>query len=197
MRDRIRVEQWHDDDPYPRATVQAWPDEPGDAVTGEDIGDVEDPGDGTVRADRLGAAGLAAAEARTVGGPEPGDDAGKRLYALAARIPLGEADRYSVVSAPSAAARVVALETRSRSLAALIEFQLAGNPPGVDQSSPASPVLSHNVAQAAGGAQSDSSSLCPWPAPVDAGSGVLLRVVADLCVCGGVEPGTGACPRFW
>jgi Lon protease-like protein len=129
MRDRIRVEQWHDDDPYPRATVAPWPDEPGDTVTGEDIADVED----RVMAlfERIASARHATLPPKheLLGEPEPGDDAGTRLYALAARIPMGQADRYSVLSAPSAAARLVALRDAVETVAALIEFQLAGEPP--------------------------------------------------------------------
>jgi Lon protease-like protein len=129
MRTRIRVEQWHDDDPYPRATVAPWPDEPGDAVTGDDIADVED----RVMAlfERIASAQQASLPPKheLLGEPEPGDDAGTRLYALAARIPMGQADRYSVLSAPSAAARLVALRDAVETVAALIEFQLAGEPP--------------------------------------------------------------------
>ena len=32
MAERIRVLEWHPDDPYPRAAVEIWPDEPGAAV---------------------------------------------------------------------------------------------------------------------------------------------------------------------
>ena len=31
MAERIRVLEWHPDDPYPRAAVEVWPDEPGEA----------------------------------------------------------------------------------------------------------------------------------------------------------------------
>jgi Lon protease-like protein len=125
MRERIRVEQWHDDDPYPRATVVPWPDEPGDTVTGADIADVED----RVMAlfERIAASQQATLPPRVelLGEAEPGDDAGTRLYALAARIPMGQADRYSVLEAPSAAARLAALSDAVETVAALVEFQLA------------------------------------------------------------------------
>src|ERR1700754_1325604 len=42
MADRIRVLEWHPDDPYPRAAVGVWPDEPGGAVAVQAIRDVED-----------------------------------------------------------------------------------------------------------------------------------------------------------
>jgi Lon protease-like protein len=60
-----------------------------------------------------------------LGEPEPGDDAGKRLYALAARAPMGQADRYSVLAAPTAAARLDVLRDAVETVAAMVEFQLA------------------------------------------------------------------------
>jgi Lon protease-like protein len=61
-----------------------------------------------------------------LGEAEPGDDAGKRLYALAARVPMGQADRYSVLASPTAAARLDALRDAVETVAAMVEFQLAG-----------------------------------------------------------------------
>jgi Lon protease-like protein len=52
-------------------------------------------------------------------------DAGERLYALASRIPIGPADRYSVLAAPTAADRLTALNEAVDSVAAVIEFQLS------------------------------------------------------------------------
>jgi Lon protease-like protein len=128
MRERIRVEQWLDDDPYPRATVVSWPDEPGDTVTGDDIAVVED----RVMAlfERIAASQEASLPPKVelLGEVEPGDDAGSRLYTLAARIPMGQADRYSVLEAPSAAARLAALSDAVETVAALVEFQLASPP---------------------------------------------------------------------
>jgi Lon protease-like protein len=125
MRERIRVEQWHDDDPYPRASVAPWPDEPGRTVTGDEIVDVED----RLMAlfERIAASRKAQLPSRRelLGEPEPGDDAGKRLYALASRVPMGQADRYTVLAAPSAAARLDALSDAVETVAAMIEFQLA------------------------------------------------------------------------
>jgi Lon protease-like protein len=125
MRERIRVTSWFDDDPYPKATVEPWPDEPGAAVTGADIVVVED------RLMDLFERIAASQEARLpprhelLGEPEPGEDAGKRLYALAARVPMGQADRYSVLAAPTAVDRLDALRDAVETVAAMIEFQLA------------------------------------------------------------------------
>lgn len=125
MTDRIRVDAWHDDDPYPRATISVWPDEPGANVTGADIGDVEDRV--MELFERIASAQEAQLPPRAVllGEPEPGEDAGARLYALAARIPINQADRYAVLAAPSAAERLAALRDAVETVAALVEFRLA------------------------------------------------------------------------
>jgi Lon protease-like protein len=125
MRERIRVTSWLADDPYPRAEVEPWPDESGSTVTADDIGLVEDRLMEVF--ERIASAREATLPSRAVllGEPEPGDDAGKRLYALASRVPMGQADRYSVLEAPTAAARLDALRDAVETVAAMIEFQLA------------------------------------------------------------------------
>ncbi|KAA1251208.1 ATP-dependent protease [Mycobacterium simiae] len=127
--ERIRVCDWLTDDPYPRANVQIWPDEPGDPskpVTESQLAEVGD------RVMALFARIATAHEMRLPSREEVlGDyqsaalDAGKRLYALASRIPIGSADRYAVLSAPSAADRLAALREAVDSLAAVVEFQLS------------------------------------------------------------------------
>ncbi len=124
--ERIRVCDWLPDDPYPRATTRLWPDEPGDPVSEAQLLDIED---------RMMALFERIADAR--GAPLPGrdvllgadradsDDAGQRLYALASRLPIGAADRYAVLSAPSAADRRAALSEAVDSVAAIVEFQLS------------------------------------------------------------------------
>ena len=125
MRERIRVTAWLDDDPYPKAAVEPWPDEPGMTVTGADIGVVEDRLMEVF--ERIASSQGAHLPPRheLLGEPEPGDDAGKRLYALAARAPMGQADRYSVLAAPTAAARLDVLRDAVETVAAMVEFQLA------------------------------------------------------------------------
>ena len=48
------------------------------------------------------------------------------LYALTTRLPMGQADRYSVLAAPTVAARVAALREAVETVAAMVEFQLSG-----------------------------------------------------------------------
>ncbi|EHB55857.1 peptidase S16 lon domain protein [Mycolicibacterium rhodesiae JS60] len=122
--DRIRVLEWLDDDPYPRAVVEPWPDEPGPEVTPERIGAVIDKilalferivstRGGQLRSDAL------AVE------PEIADDPSRHIYELAARVPMGQADRYAVLAAPTLAERVDVLTDAIETVTALVEFQIA------------------------------------------------------------------------
>jgi uncharacterized protein len=123
--DRFRVTRWFDDDPYPRAETVRWPDEPGTPVTGSDITDVEDA--------VLSVFSLVASarneelptREELLGSAQPAQRAGERLFALAARIPIGQADRYAVLSAPSASARLAVLQEAVETLRAMVEFQLS------------------------------------------------------------------------
>jgi Lon protease-like protein len=123
--ERIRVCDWLPDDLYPRAMVQAWPDEPGESVTADQLEELED----RVMAlfERIAAARnvLLPDRAVVLGSDADTVDPGLRLYALASRVPIGPADRYSVLAAPSAAERLAALGDAVDSVAAVIEFQLS------------------------------------------------------------------------
>ena len=124
--ERIRVLDWLPDDPYPRAKVETWPDQPGDPVIEAQIERLED----RVMAlfERIASARGAQLPDRDVlldyGGIDR-DDAGQRLFTLAAHIPMGAADRYALLAAPSAADRLVALTEAVESVAAMVEFQLS------------------------------------------------------------------------
>lgn len=122
--ERFRVCEWLTDDPYPRAIVRAWPDEPSDPVTGVQLRDIED----RVMAlfERVAVARGARPPGRDeVLGPQPTGETGQQLYALASRLPIGPADRYAVLSAPSAAERLAALSEAVDSVTAMVEFQLS------------------------------------------------------------------------
>jgi Lon protease-like protein len=123
--ERIRVSEWLPDDPYPQAMIQLWPDEPGEPVTLDQLEELED----RVMAlfERIAAARNFSLPERAVvlGTDSDITDPGVRLYALASRVPIGPADRYSVLAAPSAAARLAALSDAVDSVAAVVEFQLS------------------------------------------------------------------------
>ncbi|OBG92203.1 ATP-dependent protease [Mycobacterium sp. E3251] len=122
--ERIRVSKWLPDDPYPRATVTPWPDEPGDPVTPAQLLEVEDKA--MALFERIAdARGVALPDRSDLLGPATADDPGQRLYALASRIPIGTADRYTVLSAPSAAERLAALREALAAVAEVVEFQLS------------------------------------------------------------------------
>jgi uncharacterized protein len=125
MGERIRVCDWLPDNPFPRAMARAWPDEPGAPVTASQLRELEN---------QVMALYERIAAARGVLLPERGAvlrtehrtaDAGAHLYALASRVPMGQADRYAVLAAPSAADRLAALGEAVESVTAMVEFQLS------------------------------------------------------------------------
>src|SRR6202158_4948153 len=122
--ERIGVLEWHPDDPYPRAAVEIWPDEPGAAVDVDAIRDVEDRM--IALFERIAAARGAQVNGRDiVEGADTSGDPAMWLYALASRVPMGQADRYAVLSAPSVAARVGALRDAVETVIAMVESQLS------------------------------------------------------------------------
>lgn len=124
MAERIRVLEWQPDDPYPRAVVEVWPDEPGAPVDVEAIRDIEDRM--VALFERIARVRGAEVNPRdiVVGADESGDPA-MWLYALTSRLPMGQADRYAVLSAPTIADRVVALREAVETVTAMVEFQLS------------------------------------------------------------------------
>lgn len=122
---RIRVRGWLPDDPYPLATVASWPDEAENPVTDGQFRDVENRIIGLL--ERIAAArGTRFLPGRdTLLGTSRGGslDPATRLYALASRVPMGEADRYSLLSAPSVSDRLAALHEAVDTVTAKVEFQ--------------------------------------------------------------------------
>ena len=131
--DRLRVRSWLPDDPYPRAQVTRWPDEPGLGPDALVLGPDDD------RIGQVVDAILALYQriARARGGQlrpdflavDPGTaaDPGRHLYALAARVPMGQADRYAVLAAPTLVARVDVLLDAIATVTAMVEFQLSAD----------------------------------------------------------------------
>ncbi len=122
---RLRVIRWLPDDPYPRAVVQPWPDEPGPPVSDERMSEVVDAIIGLYGRVARASGGRVRPDALAVD-PDTADDPGRHLYALAARVPMGQADRHAVLAAPTLAARVDVLLEAVDTLTAVIDFQLSG-----------------------------------------------------------------------
>lgn len=124
MGERIRVLEWLPDDPYPRAVVEFWPDEPGGPVDVAAIRDIEDRM--VALFERIAAQRGVEVRARDiVAGADESGDAALWLYALTTRLPMGQADRYAVLSAPTVAERVAALSDAVDTVVAMVEFGLS------------------------------------------------------------------------
>ena len=124
MRERFRVLEWQPDNPYPQAAVELWPDEPGARVDVEAIRDIEDRM--VALFERIAATRGAQVNARDiVRGADESGDAALWLYSLAIRLPIGQADRYAVLAAPTVAQRVAALSEAVDTVIAMVEFQLS------------------------------------------------------------------------
>lgn len=118
---RIRVRAWLPDDPYPRAEVEDWPDEPA-AVIAEQIRAVQDR--------LLELYRRAFADRRVVGRPPPeftirGEDPTTLLYAIAAKLGIGAADRYALLAAASVPDRLAVLTDAITTIEARMAFGTA------------------------------------------------------------------------
>jgi len=104
--ERFRVLRWLDDDPYPIAEVESWPD---------DVG-LQPPTERLVTVDRLRTevAAMAQALGYQVSSALIDHSAlqSGATYRIAAVSPLGEADRYDLLCAPDAISRLDLLEQR-------------------------------------------------------------------------------------
>ncbi|MFD4432084.1 LON peptidase substrate-binding domain-containing protein [Nocardia sp. NPDC058497] len=122
--DRIRVEQWLTDAPYPQAEVRVWPDEPG-------ADDTDLLADLRKRADRLHTLTAQLARRSGIRRPPPSasledlsTDPTTRSYELAARLPIGPTDRQAALSAPDPHIRLATLTTAVDDAIAMMEFRL-------------------------------------------------------------------------
>ena len=126
---RLRVTAWLADDPYPRAEVADWPDEP-DAPPDEAATRSALAPDGDVVALLRRAAALRAELGEVAAAPVDltlADDPVAASYQAVALAPLGPADRQDLLSARSPAARVRLLREALPSTIAMLEALLAGD----------------------------------------------------------------------
>lgn len=118
---RVRVTEWLDDDPYPLAEIEDWPDpEPSDPVS---LRATCDELEVVVR--RIAALG---SELGGPGLPEPlelSEDPVQRSYQLAVLSPLGPLDRLRVLGASDAPARLSDLRELLADQEALVRARLA------------------------------------------------------------------------
>lgn len=113
---RIRVTEWLADDPYPRAEVEEFPD---------DEADVPDLGPITSRVRRLAALALELGDAVADPSQDLSEDPIAALYQLASLAPIGDADRYDVLSAPTAAERLACFGAALDDAEAALTFRLS------------------------------------------------------------------------
>ena len=124
MAERFRVLEWLPDNPYPRAVIDVWDDQPGDPVDFAAVRDIEDRMVDIF--ERIAQAQGAQVNARDiVAGADDSGDPATWLYTLTARLPMGQADRYAVLAAPTVAERAAALSEAVDTVAAMVEFQLS------------------------------------------------------------------------
>ncbi|MFC9787832.1 LON peptidase substrate-binding domain-containing protein [Rhodococcus sp. NPDC127528] len=121
---RIRVRRWLPDDPYPQAEVQEWPDE-GSVIGASAVEEVDA---------RVVELREVVAELARVGGGRAPDfpplgslpgGPGEQALALAARLPLGAADRLRVLAAPGPGERLVVLADALADVIAAARFRLS------------------------------------------------------------------------
>ena len=117
--DRLRINAWLPDDPYPIADVDVWPD---DATT---------PVDGVVEArvaalhDRVNTLNEIAGELGDAVPPdtEISDDPTLATYHLGSLAPLGPADRFAMLAAPGLADRLDVLDAALDDVTAVMDFR--------------------------------------------------------------------------
>jgi len=118
---RIRVLRWLDDDPYPRAEVEDWPDEPD--------GDAREQREHRDRA--LAALRRALALQAELGEPAPPATVEVDLdpvaagHQIAALAPIGPLDRQRLLSVPGTAGRLLAAHAVVLEAIELLEARLA------------------------------------------------------------------------
>jgi len=101
---RLRVERWLEDDPYPRAEVEDWEDDPQAELPGaESYAALLDEA-----RDVLALAAEAGVAVGELGG-EVADDPRLGTFEVAGALPIGPLDRHRVLSTDGAAARVALL----------------------------------------------------------------------------------------
>jgi uncharacterized protein len=123
---RLRVTAWLEDDPYPRADVDDWPDDPDDPTAAEAAAEALGPGgEVTVLLRRAAALAAELGEAAPPVDLELADDPGLASFQAVAVAPLGPADRQALLATPSVAARATLLRELLEGTIELLSARLA------------------------------------------------------------------------
>ncbi|MGW6695704.1 LON peptidase substrate-binding domain-containing protein [Rhodococcus sp. NPDC054953] len=118
--ERIRVDEWLPDAPYPLARVRSWPDDQSEP-SADDVAALTD------RITELTDLGSTVAGApRAPDWSQLTGSAGDRLFTLARVLPLGPLDKLRVLTAPTAAERVPVLARAVDDVVAALRFRLGG-----------------------------------------------------------------------
>lgn len=116
--ERLRVNSWLPDDPYPVADVDLWPDEGDrDELPAERIAALHQ------RVRELNEIVLSLGELVPPPDAEISDDPRLAVYHLASLSPLGPADRQRILAAPGLVERVQQLEEALDDAAAVLKFR--------------------------------------------------------------------------
>jgi Lon protease-like protein len=115
--ERLRINAWLPDDPYPLADVELWPDE----------GDHEVPDDVIESLHRrvrdLNEVVRSLGDMTPPPDTEIAEDQAMAVYHLGSLSPLGAADRYRLLAAPGLAERIQVLSDALDDAAAVLEFR--------------------------------------------------------------------------
>ena len=125
---RVSVLEWLADNPYPRSDVEDWPE--GEPVDGAALRPalerlIERIEEARRLADELAKASERRVTARATPPLELSEEVGRAVYQLAARAPIGPADRYRLLAAPTIETRVELLGAALDDTEAMLRFRLA------------------------------------------------------------------------
>ncbi|HEX3088595.1 MAG TPA: LON peptidase substrate-binding domain-containing protein [Ilumatobacteraceae bacterium] len=114
---RMRIVQWLPDDPYPRADIEDWPDEPGE-VPPDRIAAT------AARARRCAGLAVEMGDQTNVPEGELTGDPSFDSFLLTAISPLGPADQYAALCAPDPLSRFDAIDRMLDDVEAGLQFRL-------------------------------------------------------------------------
>lgn len=120
---RYRVRRWLEDDPYPRADVEDWPDELADL-------DPQRYADAVALLRRTLALASELGLSTAAATAELGDDPAVGSFQLATLAPVGPLDKLALLRAPSAAARIDLVHRALQEVAEVLDLRLASGDDG-------------------------------------------------------------------